>query len=72
MSEDPIADIRQPNLAFHPQQIITEKEAARLRGISIDTFRRLVSRGEGPPRLRLSPGRIGYRLNDVLRIEEAR
>jgi predicted DNA-binding transcriptional regulator AlpA len=52
---------------LRPQQIISEKEAARLRGVSIDTFRRLVERGEGPERLKLSTRRIGYRLADCLR-----
>jgi hypothetical protein len=49
------------------QQIISEKEAARLRGVSVDTLRRQAARGEGPPRLKLSPGRIGYRIGDLLK-----
>lgn len=53
---------------IHPQQIISEREAAQLRGVSVDTFRRQVERGEGPQRLRLSARRIGYRLADCLRL----
>jgi hypothetical protein len=48
------------------QRIVSEQEAARLRGVSVDTLRRQAVRGEGPKRVRLSPRRIGYRLGDVL------
>jgi hypothetical protein len=46
-------------------RIVSEKEAARLRGVSVDTLRRC----EWPPRLRVSAGRVGYRLGDCLRLE---
>jgi hypothetical protein len=49
------------------KRVISEKEAARLLGISPDTLRRMAARGEGPPRLRPSPGRVGYRLGDCLK-----
>jgi hypothetical protein len=48
------------------RRIIDEKEAARLRNISVDTLRRMSARGEGPERLRLSPRRVGYRIADVI------
>jgi predicted DNA-binding transcriptional regulator AlpA len=51
------------------QRIVSEQEAAQLRGISVDTLRRQVDRGEGPTRVRLSPRRIGYRLGEVLNLE---
>jgi predicted DNA-binding transcriptional regulator AlpA len=48
------------------EKIIDEKEAARLRGVSVDTLRRQAARGEGPHRIRLSPRRVGYRLGDII------
>ena len=48
------------------ERILTENEYAELDGVSLDTVRRRAARGEGAPRLKLSPGRIGYRLRDIL------
>jgi predicted DNA-binding transcriptional regulator AlpA len=47
-------------------KILSEKEAAQYLNFSRDTLRRMSARGEGPKRLKLSPGRVGYRLGDVL------
>jgi hypothetical protein len=47
-------------------RIVSEKEAARIRGVSEYTLRRQAERGEGPERIRLSPRRIGYRISDLL------
>ena len=47
-------------------QIISENEAAKIRGISPDTLRRNSERGGKPERLRLSMRRVGYRLREVL------
>jgi hypothetical protein len=52
--------------ALDLRKIVDEREAARLRGISVDTLRRQSARGEGPARIQLSPRRVGYRLGDVL------
>jgi predicted DNA-binding transcriptional regulator AlpA len=54
------------NYDFALDRIISETEAAGLNGVSRDTFRRRTDRGEGPPKIRMSPRRIGYRLRDVL------
>ena len=51
---------------FTLDRIISETEAAGLNGVSRDTFRRRTDRGEGPPKIRMSPRRVGYRLRDVL------
>jgi predicted DNA-binding transcriptional regulator AlpA len=47
-------------------RIISENEAAKIRGISPDTLRRNSERGGKPERLRLSMRRVGYRLREVL------
>ena len=46
-------------------RVLSEVVAAEMLGFSVDTLRRLCERGEGPPRLRLSPRRIGYRVRDL-------
>ena len=51
---------------FTLDRIISETEAAGLNGVSRDTFRRRIDRGEGPPKIRMSPRRVGYRLREVL------
>jgi predicted DNA-binding transcriptional regulator AlpA len=45
--------------------VVTEAKAAEILGFSVDTLRRIRVRGEGPPRLQLSPRRVGYRLRDL-------
>jgi len=54
------------NYDFTLDRIISETEAAGLNGVHRDTFRRRIERGEGPPKIRISPRRVGYRLRDVL------
>jgi predicted DNA-binding transcriptional regulator AlpA len=51
---------------FNLDRLITEVEAASMYGVSRDTLRRRIDRGEGPPKIRMSPRRVGYRLRDVL------
>ena len=49
--------------------VVSEREAAEIIGVSPDTLRRMVKRGEGPDRIKISARRIGYRLsalNDFL------
>ena len=48
-------------------RIVSEREAAQIRGVSEYTLRRQAQRGEGPPRIRLSPRRIGYGLSSLLK-----
>ena len=50
-----------------PDRIVSEKEAAEIRGVSPDTLQRQAERGEGPERIRLSPRRVGYRLSELLK-----
>jgi hypothetical protein len=51
---------------------ISESAAARLLGVSADTLRRMSVRGEGPPRIKLSLRRVGYRLANCLAFLKAR
>jgi predicted DNA-binding transcriptional regulator AlpA len=46
-------------------RIISETETATLIGVSSPTLRRMSDRGQGPPRLKISTRRIGYRYRDV-------
>jgi predicted DNA-binding transcriptional regulator AlpA len=48
-----------------PARIVTEATAAELLGVSAATLRRMASRNQSPPRLRISPRRVGYRLSDI-------
>ena len=47
-------------------RILTEQQYAEMDGVSVFTVRRRSARGEGAPRIRLSPRRVGYRLRDIL------
>jgi predicted DNA-binding transcriptional regulator AlpA len=49
--------------------VVSEREAAEILGVSPDTLRRIVKRGKGPARVKISARRVGYRLsalNDFL------
>jgi predicted DNA-binding transcriptional regulator AlpA len=48
-------------------RIVSEREAAQIRGVSEYTLRRQAQRGEGPQRIQLSPRRIGYRYSSLLK-----
>lgn len=45
--------------------VITRVEAAELIGISPDTLDRMSARREGPPRVRISDRRVGYRMREL-------
>ena len=47
-------------------RVISEEEYAELDGVSEDTVSRRRKRGEGAPRVQLSPRRFGYVLKDIL------
>ena len=47
-------------------RILTEQQYAEMDGVSVDTVRRRSARGEGAPRIRLSPRRVGYQRRDIL------
>lgn len=46
-------------------RFIKTKTAAEMLGISTTTLRRQGDIGNGPPRVRISPNRVGYRESDV-------
>jgi hypothetical protein len=47
-------------------RILTEEEYAAFDNVSVDTIRRRNARGEGAPRIQLSPKRHGYCLRAIL------
>jgi hypothetical protein len=49
-------------------RILTQEEAARIRGVTRETLRRMSESGIGPRRVQLSPGRFGYLASDFLEI----
>ena len=56
-----------PPLRLRPgDRIITQQEAAKLRGISRETLRKMALDGSGPERVQLSKKRFGYRASDFL------
>lgn len=46
-------------------QVITKGEAAEMIGVSTDTLDRMHQRGEGPPRVKLSDRRVGFRMREL-------
>jgi len=46
-------------------RVLKRADAIRACGLSDRTFERLEQLGDGPPKTRLSPGRIGYRVCDL-------
>lgn len=51
-------------------RIVSLREAARLRSVSVDTLRRNAARGLKPRIIELSPRRRGCRLREVLQVNE--
>ena len=45
--------------------IVGMKRAAELIGVSVRKLERLCRAGAGPRKIRLSPGRVGFRLSDI-------
>jgi predicted DNA-binding transcriptional regulator AlpA len=41
-------------------RVLTKAEVAAVTGLSFDTIDRMIRRGEGPPRIKLSPRRVGF------------
>jgi len=46
-------------------RVLSRPETVKALGLSDRTFERIESTGEGPPKTRLSTGRIGYRVTDI-------
>jgi len=59
---NPLEDIR----------VITEKQAVALLGLSERTWERQKKAGDVPPKIRLSPRRIGYRVCDLRAWQDSR
>jgi hypothetical protein len=56
----------------NPNQVLTFRQWCLLAGFSVDTGRRLVASGHGPPVVQLSARRIGVRLGDHARWSASR
>jgi prophage regulatory protein len=54
-----------------PRRIISRRQAAEMAGFSEDTAARLEKAGKFPKSIRLSPRRVGYRVEDVTHWLEA-
>jgi predicted DNA-binding transcriptional regulator AlpA len=46
-------------------RVLSRPEAVKAVGGSIRTWERLEAAGDAPPKIRLSQGRVGYRLSDL-------
>ena len=44
---------------FHPLQVLSDNQRAKLEGVSLDTIQRRRAKGDGPPRIQLSERRHG-------------
>jgi predicted DNA-binding transcriptional regulator AlpA len=62
MSDDTISNL----------QVLDEREAAKLNGVSLMTWRRMRGRGETPPAIQLSSRRFGYRAADIKQWQDER
>jgi predicted DNA-binding transcriptional regulator AlpA len=62
-----------PDFSKLPDRVVvTAAQACGILGISHDTLSRLHQRGEGPPRIKLSVRRIGYRVDGIRKWLSAR
>lgn len=58
-----------PPIRLKPgDRILTQAEAAKLRGVSRETLRKMSEDGLGPKRVQLSKKRFGYLASDFLEI----
>lgn len=55
-----------PTSELPAHRLISEREAAQIRGVSEDTLRRNSERGGKPRRVQISKGRIGYWRDEVV------
>jgi predicted DNA-binding transcriptional regulator AlpA len=64
VKRDPIPPIR----LKQGDRILTQAEAAKIRGVSRETLRKMSEDGLGPKRVQLSKKRFGYLASDFLEI----
>jgi hypothetical protein len=58
-----------PPIRLKPgDRILTQAEAAKIRGVSRETLRKMSEDGLGPKRVQLSKKRFGYLASDFLEI----
>ena len=53
-------------------KVLNRRDAIAQLGLSERTFQRLEANGDGPPKTRLSEGRVGYRVSDIIAWLDAR
>ena len=53
-------------------KVLNRRDAIAQLGLSERTFQRLEASGDGPPKTRLSEGRVGYRVSDIIAWLDAR
>jgi hypothetical protein len=63
---------RQEHLTADDLKVLTRKEWAKLNSISFETAKRILASGDGPPVVQLSARRVGIRMIDNRRWQEAR
>jgi predicted DNA-binding transcriptional regulator AlpA len=61
----PLTETHPPERLIDLMRVISEREAANVLNLSIDTLRRRGRDGTGPIRISLSARRIGYRVRDL-------
>jgi predicted DNA-binding transcriptional regulator AlpA len=67
MGKKPISIEQVPGL----DRVLSEAETAAILGVSKDTLRREFAAGRAPPRVRVSPSRVGYRVSEIYQFLEA-
>jgi predicted DNA-binding transcriptional regulator AlpA len=58
--------------AIEAVKVLNRRDAIAQLGLSERTFQRLEASGDGPPKTRLSEGRVGYRVCDLKEWLDAR
>ena len=53
-------------------KVLNRREAVKHLGVSERSFQRLEALGDAPPKTRLSEGRVGYRVSDIIAWLDAR
>jgi predicted DNA-binding transcriptional regulator AlpA len=59
-------------LNLNPLQVFDRSTTLEILGLDRRTFDRLEARGEAPPKIQLSPNRVGYRASDLQHWQDSR